>query len=327
MRNCGGEGSGRVHEGAVAADFLWLLHAHGGKRHQGQRQVVDGVGIANGGQRVMARLFDLQFLHTAEGLLDGLALAVEFFEARRVALDARAGVVGEVLVGGAPVVGELGMAARAAAGMFGRDCFVGFERATFFEPCAIAFTPDAGGGHFQAGLAKPVSALGKLFVGLGATRIEGNDRLGLDLLDEKGVEVALVIGLVGDDDHAFLGLVEALEFLEQFARDLGVGHVVGPGAFEEGQARVGVDDGVGAVTPEKDELFFFGLGIGQRHVGIIAEGGRWISFWLPGLVSLIAANVFGVVVFGQRPDRLGVDGDHLEGENLLLDEDFVGSHK
>ena len=100
--------------------------------------------------------------------------------------------------------------------------------------------------------------------------IEADNRFGFDPVDQEGVEIPDIISLVADGNHTFSGLVESFEFSEKLSRDMFIGEIVWESSFNENEAGEGVNDSVAAVAPKEREGLFFGFGIRDRDIGIIA---------------------------------------------------------
>ena len=82
----------------------------------------------------MSGFFYKQLLEPAEGLLNDNAFGIQFSKPWRAALYFRTRIVGQVLIGGAPITVELWVMARAAVRIFSSDLSGCFQWAAFFEP-------------------------------------------------------------------------------------------------------------------------------------------------------------------------------------------------
>ena len=58
------------------------------------------------------------------------------------------------------------------------------------------------------------------------TRINGDEGLAFELIDDEVVEFAFIIGGIGNEERALFKAVNTLEFFNEFTRDFGVSNVV-----------------------------------------------------------------------------------------------------
>jgi len=97
----------------------------------------------------------------------------------------------------------------------------------------IALGPSAGRFHFKATLTDRTAMGSKCLIILLIPWIDGDIRISLQLLDDKGIKFPDIIGLVTKEQEAFFELVSAFEFSKQFKGDFLIGDVIGQGYFNK----------------------------------------------------------------------------------------------
>ena len=82
--------------------------------------------------------------------------------------------------------------------------------------------------------------------------IDGDESLALKLVDDEVVEVAFIVGGVGNKERALFEAIEPLELFNEFACDCGVGGVIGEREGDQRDSFFG-DNDMGAIPPKEDE--------------------------------------------------------------------------
>ena len=85
----------------------------------------------------------------------------------------------------------------------------GFNGATELGAHAQVFGPGAGRSHFKAGVTKGAAVRSEGFWGLLVTWIDGDEDLTFELIDDENIELAFIIGGIGDEERAIFKAVNA----------------------------------------------------------------------------------------------------------------------
>ena len=100
--------------------------------------------------------------------------------------------------------------------------------------------------------------------------IDGDESLAVKLVDDEIVEVAFIVGGIGNEEGALFEAIEALELFNEFPCDRGVGDIIGERDRDQGYSFFGNDD-MGAIPPKEDEVVLLAVDL---LVGIIRERSR-----------------------------------------------------
>ncbi len=152
--------------------------------------------------------------------------------------------------------------------------------------------------------------------GLFSSWIGGDVGLGVKFLDNKFEDLFAVVFGIGDDgagidDMGGDGCAKKGDGLGSFA-DVG-----GEGCFAEGEFRIGVGDGVVAISPEIGDL----LGACGGIVDLDAESGVGISFRGLGFVKAWSPDTgFEIVLPDRHGDGAGIDEEDTAVDGPPLDE-------
>ena len=113
--------------------------------------------------------------------------------------------------------------------------------------------------------------------------------------------------------------VSPLEFSDQPFGNLGVGDVIGQDQFHQAEAFL-VDDHVGAIAPEEDQVFLFAV---DALAGVITQRGLAISSGRFMLVSRVAVGVFEIVFLGSGQDGFRIENELIEGGEAVFDQQGI----
>jgi len=192
--------------------------------------VFDGFAFVIGG------LFNFAIAQSGEVSFHFGAQFISFFKEGAVSGDFCPDIVGNVQIFGTTVLfsfKETWVVDRTALRILLRNCFICFQRTSEFDSFSVAFFEFAVGFHFQVGLTQRQSFRSEGFFRLCVARVDRNNGLTFELLDNEIVQVFFIISRIGYEDSIFLKTVNSLELVDEFFGDFGIGLVVRQGEFNE----------------------------------------------------------------------------------------------
>ena len=130
-------------------------------------------------------------------------------------------------------------------------CFNGTAE---FNTVSIAFTPCAVEAHFKICIAKRCTVRAEYFGFLGVSWIDRDEGFTFQVVNNKLIDIPLIIGGISDKEGVSLEFVETFELFDKSFCNFGIGSIVGKSDLNERDTLYGCDN-MCSVTPEEFKCF------------------------------------------------------------------------
>ena len=204
-------------ESAEAPDLFRLVEKDsGGISNEAHGEMGDGHLVTDGAHFVMGGLLDFAIAEASEVAFDFGAETEGLFEGSAIAGNLSVRIIGNVEILGTAigfVLSEAGMMNRATVWKFKSGFGKCLNRASELGPFSQAFGPNAGRRHFETGIAERATVRAESFRCLLVAGIDGDESLAVKLVDDEVIEIAFIVGGIGNKEGA---LSEAIKPLEIF---------------------------------------------------------------------------------------------------------------